>query len=95
MSMISLLKAYLIKWNNEKSDLSKVQLTYLIVSLFIIMIAGVISLVNNRLGQSLIAIPLLFGATFLVNLVVDSLLESIVIKKIKTFETKKSKKTVK
>lgn len=73
---------YLNTWNARKTERQKLQGAYLVATIIIVLLSGVLSLINNRLGHILLKVALLAVATFLVNAVSWGILQSSVIDKL-------------
>lgn len=80
--MIESLKTSLALWQAKTSDRAKLQHTYIIVAVGLLIAAGIIGLLNRTLGQNILGISILCAAIFLVNAVVWSLLQSAVLSRI-------------
>ncbi len=74
--MFNALYNALLEWNRGSDDRQKLQHAYLVLTLLSVVIAGIVSLVDNQTGLDLLLITIAAGAIFLVNAVVWSLLES-------------------
>jgi len=77
--MFNALYNALLEWNRTSDDRQKLQHLYLSIAVLSVVVAGIVSLFDNTLGQDLLLIPLLAGGIFLVNAVLWSLLESTII----------------
>jgi drug/metabolite transporter (DMT)-like permease len=80
--MIESLKASLAIWQTKTSDRTKLQHTYIIVAVGLLIVAGIVGLLNPTLGQNILGVAILSAAIFLVNAVVWSLLQSAVLSRI-------------
>ena len=77
--MYQSLKSALTTWNNTTSDRTKLQHFYIAIAAVLLIIAGVIGLLNQSLGQQLLAIAIAAAGIFLVNAVAWALLQSFVL----------------
>lgn len=76
------------KWNADKNERQKLQHTYLVLTVAIVLTAGVASLFDGRLGQGIVQLALIALGAFAVNAVVWSLLQSWVLLKLSAPDTK-------
>ena len=74
--MFETIKTFLSNWNATKGERQKLQHTYLVLSLIIVLTAGLMSLVNPQLGQAVVRFALVAITVYFVNAVVWNLLES-------------------
>ncbi len=88
--MFELLMDSLESWNANKSERQKLQHTYLVLIVIVVLIAGVVSLVNGDLGQTIVRLALIALLTYSVNAIVWNLLQSSVLDKLS--DKPKSKK---
>jgi multisubunit Na+/H+ antiporter MnhE subunit len=82
--MIESLKASLVAWQAKTSDRTKLQHTYIVVAVGLLIAAGIMGLLNRELGQNILFVSILSAAVFLVNAVVWSLLQSAVLTRVST-----------
>jgi len=75
-------KDTLIRWNNSTSERNKLQHSYLVITIIVVLIAGIVSLINGKLGHKLTYIALAAISIFIINALVWNLLSSIIIAKI-------------
>lgn len=87
--MLEILISSINKWNTTKSERQKLQHTYLVLAVVIVLIAGVVSLFNATLGHNIVKLALLAIATFIVNAVGWSLLQSSLLDKLSTKSRRK------
>jgi energy-converting hydrogenase Eha subunit A len=80
--MIESLKASLAIWQTKTSDRSKLQHTYIVVAVGLLIAAGIVGLFDRILGQNILAAAILSATVFLANAVVWSLLQSAVLSRI-------------
>lgn len=66
-------------WNERTSTRQKMQHTYIVLAIGLIVVAGIVGLVNYDLGQRLLSGAFLAIAAFLANAVVWALLQSFVL----------------
>ena len=77
--MFNALYNSLLEWNRTSNDREKLQHLYLLIVVLSVIVAGIVSLVDNTAGQDLLVITLAAGAIFIVNAVLWSLLDSTVV----------------
>jgi hypothetical protein len=77
--MFNALYNAILEWNRTTDERQKLQHTYLTITVIVILIAGIVSLVDAQSGQDLLIVSVGAGAIFLVNAVLWSLLDSVVI----------------
>lgn len=68
-------------WNKQYNDFSKLQHVYGILAISILVIAGLISLVNNSLGQSILFISVMLSFAFVANGILWALLNTFVLRR--------------
>jgi cell division protein FtsW (lipid II flippase) len=90
--MFETLKESFISWNSKNSERAKIQHTYIVVAVFLLVSAGIVGLMNRDLGQNVLMVAILSAAMFLINAVVWSLLQSAVISRIAPRRTTSRKK---
>ena len=76
------LQELLTNWNKKHDSRAKLQHTYLVVAVALVVLAGLIGLVNMNMGQQMLAIALVSAGVFLINAVAWALLESSVINRL-------------
>jgi branched-subunit amino acid ABC-type transport system permease component len=69
----------LLRWKANSSERAKLQHTYAILALGLILLAGIIGLMNYAVGQQILAAAILAAGVFLINAVVWSILQSAVL----------------
>lgn len=69
----------LSNWNKNSDNRQKLQSSYLFISIFFLLVAGVISLINHNLGQTLMLASTVSFIIFLINSAVWALLYTFVI----------------
>lgn len=77
--MYESLKSSLITWNDTTSDRTKLQHFYIAIAAALLVVAGVIGLLNQSLGQQLLAVAIAAAGIFIVNAVAWALLQSFVL----------------
>lgn len=75
-------------WNKEHDSRTKLQHAYVAAAVFMLVLAGLTSLINYSLGQNILVVALASAALFVVNAIAWALLQSFVIAKV----SKNSKK---
>lgn len=80
--MFTSLKQSLTAWAETTSDRVKLQHTYVVVTIALVVAAGVLGLLNRSIGQQILAVAIASAAIFLVNGVVWALLQSLVLFKV-------------
>lgn len=80
--MYESIMGYLRKWNASKTERQKLQDTYLLFGIVIVLASGLITFLNVNLGYSLVVIGLVLLAAYLLNGVVWHLLSSAVLSKL-------------
>ena len=90
--MIESLKTSLALWQAKTSDRTKLQHTYIIAAVGLLVAAGIIGLLNRALGQNILFIAILCAAMFLANAVVWSLLQSAVLSRISSRRSSSTRK---
>lgn len=63
--MFEVLKDSLNNWNAQKSERQKLQHAYLVLTVIIVLIAGIVSLFDGNLGHNIVLLALLAIAKFL------------------------------
>ena len=77
--MLKSLYNTIIEWNQSTNDRQKLQHLYVIIAIASVLVAGVVSLIDQDTGQDILKITGATVAVFLINAVLWSLLESIVV----------------
>lgn len=93
--MYESMKFSLNAWNDTTSDRSKLQHMYIATALALLVVAGVLGLLNQSLGQQILAIAIAAAAVFLVNAIAWALLQSFVLFRLKERPTIEAKTVVK
>jgi hypothetical protein len=71
-----------IRWGNTTTERQKLQHTYLVLALILILIAGLVGLVSNKWGHNLAYLALASIVAFVANGVIWNLLNSAVISRL-------------
>ena len=90
--MFETIKESLNKWQSRNDDRTKLQHAYIVVSLGLLVVAGIVGLMNRDLGQNILVIAIISAGVFLVNAVVWSLVQSAVISRTALRSTTTTKK---
>lgn len=77
--MYQQLLTYLEQWSQTTSERAKLQHTYAVGGLALVVVAGIVGLVNYQLGQTLFMIAWVAIAIFFINAIVWALLTAFVI----------------
>lgn len=80
--MFNELKKSLASWKASYDDRQKLQHCYVVLSLIVVLVSGVISLFNQDLGQSVLLVAVALAGIFVINAVIWSWIESGVLSKI-------------
>lgn len=78
------IKESLARWSQRTTDRQKLQHMYTSIALGLVLAAGVLGLVNQQLGQQVLAAAIASAAVFLINSVAWALLQSFVLLKVAT-----------
>lgn len=73
------IRTLIAEWNALYSDHTKLQHTYLALTILTVIVAGIIGLINYQLGQSLLFLAIVLALVFVGNGVVWALLYTFVI----------------
>ena len=73
------IRTLLAAWNSTYTDRTKLQHTYLVLTVLTVIVAGIIGLINYQLGQSLLFLAIVLALVFIGNGVVWALLYTFVI----------------
>ena len=76
---MELIRKQLRNWNNNHDSFTKLQHTYAVLALLVFVGAGIISLVNYQLGQSILFIALCSLLVFIANGVVWALIRTFLV----------------
>lgn len=77
--MITALQTLLQNWYQSTSDRQKLQQTYIVGGVSLLVVAGLAGLVNYNLGQLLLQVSLVAIAIFFINAIVWALLTAFVL----------------
>lgn len=87
--MYDALRQSLIEWNKHTDQRAKLQHTYAVVALVLLVTAGLFSLVNEQIGTQLLMITFGLAIVFFVNVATWALLDSIILSKLPKSTTRK------
>lgn len=73
---------FLAKWNKNTDSLAKMQGAYGVLAVVMLLVAGLVSLFQPNLGQSLLFFVVLLGLTFIANGVMWALVRTFVIPRV-------------
>lgn len=73
------IRTLLAAWNSTYTDRTKLQHTYLVLTVLTVIVAGIIGLINYQLGQSLLFLAIILALVFIGNSVVWALLYTFII----------------
>lgn len=90
--MFESIQESLKKWNTKYDSRAKLQHTYIVTAVGLVLAAGVISLVNRNMGQNVLVVAIISAGAFLTNAVVWSLLQSAVISRLSVRRSGANKK---
>jgi hypothetical protein len=76
-------------WNSTKSERIKLQHTYLVLTVAIILAAGIISLFRAKYGHNVVKLALASLIIYLANAIIWSLLDSSLLSKLKSRPNKR------
>lgn len=82
--MFDSIKESLQQWNAKYDGRVKLQHTYIVTAVGLVLAAGVVGLVNRSMGQNILVVAIVCAGAFLANAVAWSLLSSAVISRIST-----------
>jgi uncharacterized membrane protein len=80
--MFNTLYNALLEWNRTTNERQKLQHTYAVIAVVVVLIAGLVSLLDSQAGQDLLVVSVVAAGIFLVNAVLFSILDSVVIAKL-------------
>jgi small-conductance mechanosensitive channel len=72
-------KSSLRAWNESTTDRTKLQHFYIAIAVLLLVVAGVIGLLNQNLGQQILAVAIAAAGIFIVNAIAWALLQSFVL----------------
>lgn len=73
------LYTFLAKWNKTTDSLAKVQGTYAVLAVSLLLIAGLVSLMHRNLGQSILFLAIVAGLAFVANGVIWAIVRTFVV----------------
>ena len=88
-----MLKKTFNEWVYRTNDRQKLQTIYAIVTIFVLLIAGVVALVNQKLGLQIVNIAYLAAIVWLVNFVTWAMYLALTTKQPDEIEQTKARKT--
>lgn len=71
-----------VRWGNTTSERQKLQHTYIVLTIAAILVAGIVSLINDQQGHNLMYLALAFIGVFLINAFIWNLLNSILLSRL-------------
>ncbi len=80
--MFNALYNAILEWNRTANERQKLQHTYVTIAVVVVIIAGLVSLLDSQTGQDMLVVSLIAAGIFLVNAVLWSILDSVVIAKL-------------
>lgn len=78
---------FLKQWNADNNSFGKLQYAYVAIAVTSFLVAGVIGLMNHRLGQSILFIAMCATLVFVSNGIVWALLRTFVISRVEQKKT--------
>ncbi len=82
--MLEEVRKSLVSWKISSNDRVKLQHTYIVLSLIMFVISGIVSLASQSIGQSLLLVSLSLFVIFLINAIIWSWLDSGILRKLPT-----------
>lgn len=73
------LYTFLAQWNKTSDSLAKVQAAYGVLAIALLLIAGLVSLAQPNLGQSILFLAIVSGLAFIANGVIWSIVRTFVV----------------
>ena len=83
---------YLVKWNKNTDSLQKLQGAYGTLAVFTFLVAAIVSLLDQNLGQSVLFLAFVLGLTFIGNGVIWALVRTFVIPHVEKSKTATTRK---
>lgn len=80
--MFSALQNAILEWNRSTNERQKLQHAYLVIAIAVLLLAGLVSLIDSQSGQDLLNVSLFAAAIFIVNTLIWSLMDSMVVTKL-------------
>ena len=80
--MLESIKENLNSWNRTENERDKLQHLYMAVAILLLIAAGVLGLLNQNLGQQVLAVAIVSAGVFIVNAVSWALLQSFVLNRL-------------
>jgi hypothetical protein len=72
----------LVNWNSSTSERQKLQHSYLVITVVVILLAGIVSLLNFKLGHRMVFVALVAIGAYLTNAIIWNLMQSAVVSKL-------------
>ncbi len=80
--MFDSIKMILVNWNSSTSERQKLQHSYLVITVVVILLAGIVSLLNFKLGHRMVFVALVAIGAYLTNAIIWNLMQSAVVSKL-------------
>jgi tellurite resistance protein TehA-like permease len=80
--MFDSIQTLLKQWHSKYDSRAKLQHTYVLLAVGLLLAAGVVGLVNHTMGQNVLMVAIISAGAFLTNAVVWSLLQSAVLSRL-------------
>jgi hypothetical protein len=80
--MFDSVKESLQKWNAKYDSRAKLQHTYVVGAIALVLIAGVVGLMNYSFSQNILFVAIISAGAFLTNAIVWSLLQSAILSRL-------------
>ena len=90
--MIELFKTVLFDWNGNKNQRIKLQQAYFAIIILLAMFAGVITLFSPSIGQHIMIVAAGFAGVYIVNGIIWTLLEGIIIRRVDDLKRSEKRK---
>ena len=87
-----MIKQLLSSWNSDKNQRTKLQRAYCFVAIFLILLAGLVTLANPELGHGIVRVGIFFAAVYLANAVAWALLNAFVAPRVASYVRAATKK---
>jgi hypothetical protein len=91
--MLETIKESLANWNAQKSERQKLQHAYLVLAAVIVLLAGLLSLLDNALADRMVFLAMIAIGAYIVNAITWSLLRTSLLDNISTKPKKKKAST--
>lgn len=90
--MFDSIQESLKKWSIKYDSRAKLQHTYIVAAIGLVLVAGVVGLMNRNLSQNILLVAIISAGAFLTNAVVWSLLQSAVLSRLSSRKSTARKK---